>query len=495
MKKSYKLALLLSLVVPFSVNAASEKVTTSEELTKCISENQECTIDSAITVEKITIDGKNVTIDLNGNTLTSTIIVKGKANLTITDSKGNGEVVSGSKGDRTVTVNEGSQFTLENGTIRSLKSDGVAAYSGNFLMNGGKVIAQEMGIVYFNGANVTINKGTIETKDNCAMGDNGTAGAGGNTVHVNGGNLISNISSPGYISCGIYNANDTTLTVKSGTKITANKGGAGIVIRGGKVTVDNQVIKDMVTGNSEGRVGDSRVIVSGKVVKDYSSNYPAKNTIDVQINYNTVSSSEGSTNLSNKQENALNEEIKKIINNNTIEKLNNVDLANISIKTVVKNVTEKEKESAIEKVKDVLKDFKNGKVLDLGVVVNNKDSVIANLTETSNKIPFGIDVSNIATNDKLNYEFQIIRCHIDADGKEQIEVLDSAYDPTNHVVTFETDKFSTYLINYKTSPKTEDSKTEVTNPSTFDGIAIFGIIGLLSLVGLGKTLKTLKNRG
>ena len=276
MKRSYKLALLLSLVVPFSVNAASEKVTTSEELTKCISENQECTIDTAITVEKITIDGKNVTIDLNGNTLTSTIIVKGKANLTIKDSKGNGEVVSSSKGNRTVTVNEGSQFTLENGTIRSLKSDGVAAYSGNFLMNGGKVIAQEMGVVYFNGANVTINKGTIETKDNCAMGDNGTTGAGGNTVHVNGGNLISNISSPGYISCGIYNANDTTLTVKSGTKITANKGGAGIVIRGGKVTVDNQVIKDMVTGNSEGRVGDSRVIVSGKVVKDYSSNYPAK---------------------------------------------------------------------------------------------------------------------------------------------------------------------------------------------------------------------------
>lgn len=143
MKRSYKLALLLSLVVPFSVNAASEKVTTSEELTKCISENQECTIDSAITVEKITIDGKNVTIDLNGNTLTSTIIVKGKANLTITDSKGNGEVVSSSKGNRTVTVNEGSQFTLENGTIRSLKNDGVAAYSGNFLMNGEKLLLKK----------------------------------------------------------------------------------------------------------------------------------------------------------------------------------------------------------------------------------------------------------------------------------------------------------------------------------------------------------------
>lgn len=491
MRRSCKVVIFLfsMLMIPFSANALEKKITTSEELESCILEDGKCIIDQAIT-DNITIRGKDIVIDLNGNVLTSIVTLEDKASLTVVDSKGNGEIVNHTK-DRPVKVFGGSKFTLESGIIRSAASDGIVSSGSNVAINGGTIIAQEMGIVYFKGSNVTFNKGIIETKDNCAMGDNGSAGAGGNTVVVNGGVLTSNISSAGYISCGIYNANDTTLTVKAGTKIVANKGGAGIVIRGGKVTVDSQVIDDMVTGSSQGRVGDSRVIVSGKVVKDYHSKYPALNTIDVSINYNTVSSGIGSNTLLAKQETALNEEIKKIINNNQIEELANVDLTDISIKTVMKDVDDTEKDAVIRKAKDKIEGFEVGKVLDLGVVVSNKDNVVASITETSNKIPFGIDVSSIVINDKLNYEFQIIRCHTDLNGEEVIDVLDSSYDAVNGVVTFETDKFSTYLISYKTSEK---SVTKVDNPSTFDGIAIFGILGLISLAGFVKTFKVLENR-
>ena len=223
--------------------------------------------------------------------------------MTIKDSGSNG-LIEG-KNSKGVLTNLDSKVTLESASIKSTGNDGVRVDDATFIMNGGKITAQEFGIIYHNNAKVTINSGTIETKDNVAIGDNGNAGWGGNVVNVNGGNLISNIVSAGYISCGIYNANDTTLTVKSGVKITANGGGAGIVIRGGKVTIAKDVIDNMVTGTSKGKVGDSKVIVAGKVVKDYASNYPAKDTINVTIDYSTVVDKEVASSIESKQQTAL----------------------------------------------------------------------------------------------------------------------------------------------------------------------------------------------
>lgn len=252
-------------------------------------------------------------------------------------------------------------------------------------MNGGKVKAKEFGVTYFSKSKITINNGTIETIDNIALGDNGTKGKGGNVVNVNGGNLISNIVSAGYISCGIYNANDTTLTVKSGVKITANNGGAGIVIRGGKVTIAKDVIDNMVTGTSKGKVGDSKVIVAGKVVKDYASNYPAKDTINVTIDYATVVDKEAASSIESKQQTALNNEISSIVNGNKIPELNNTDLTNIAIKTTVDELSDTQRDQVAQEAKEVIKDFKAAKALDLGVVVTNNGNRVSNLSETTNK--------------------------------------------------------------------------------------------------------------
>lgn len=474
------------------------EVATETELKNCISDGGECVLKnnitaSSITVDKVTapfiiVDGKNVILDLNGKTLTAAVIATNKANLTIKDSGTNG-LIDG-RNSKGVLARLGSKVTLESGSINSIKDCGVGVNESTFIMNGGKITAQEFGIIYQNNAKITINSGTIETKDNAAIGDNGTAGSGGNVVNVNGGNLISNIVSAGYISCGIYNSNDTTLTVKSGVKITANKGGAGIVIRGGKVTIAKDVIDNMVTGTTKGKVGDSKVIVAGKVVKDYASNYPAKDTINVTIDYATVVDKEAASSIESKQQTALNNEISSIINGNKIPELNNTDLTNIAIKTTVDELNDTQRDQVAQEAKELVKDFKAAKALDLGVVVTNNGSMVSNLSETTNKIPFAIDVKSITTDSKLNYEFQVIRYHVNSNQVGSFDVLESTYDAENGVVSFETDKFSTYLLSYKTSVKSDNN---IVNPKTGDGIAYTALGLLLSALAMAGITYKLKN--
>lgn len=474
------------------------EVATETELKNCISDGGECVLKnnitaSSITVDKVTapfiiVDGKNVILDLNGKTLTAAVIATNKANLTIKDSGSNG-LIDG-RNSKGVLARLGSKVTLESGSINSIKDCGVGVNESTFIMNGGKITAQEFGIIYHNNAKITINSGTIEAKDNAAIGDNGNAGWGGNVVNVNGGNLISNIVSAGYISCGIYNSNDTTLTVKSGVKITANKGGAGIVIRGGKVTIAKDVIDNMATGTSKGAVGDSKVIVGGKVVKDYASNYPAKDTINVTIDYTTVVDKEVASSIESKQQTALNNEISSIVNENKIPELNNTDLTNIAIKTTVDELNDTQRDQVAQEAKELVKDFKAAKALDLGVVVTNNGSMVSNLSETTNKIPFAIDVKSITTDSKLNYEFQVIRYHVNSNQVGSFDVLESTYDAENGVVSFETDKFSTYLLSYKTSVKSDNN---IVNPKTGDGIAYTALGLLLSALAMAGITYKLKN--
>ena len=474
------------------------EVATETELNNCINAEGECVLKnditaSSITVDKVTapfiiVDGKNVILDLNGKTLTAAVIATNKANLTIKDSGTNG-LIDG-KNSKGVLARLGSKVTLESGSINSAKDCGVGVNESTFIMNGGKITAQEFGIIYHNNAKITINSGTIETKDNAAIGDNGNAGWGGNVVNVNGGNLVSNIVSKGFISCGIYNSNDTTLTVKSGVKITANDGGAGIVIRGGKVTIAKDVIDNMVTGTTEGKVGDSKVIVAGKVVKDYASKYPAKDTINVTIDYSTVVNKEVASSIESKQQTALNNEISSIVNGNKIPELNNTDLTNIAIKTTVDELNDTQRDQVAQEAKELVKDFKAAKALDLGVVVTNNGSMVSNLSETTNKIPFAIDVKSITTDSKLNYEFQVIRYHVNSNQVGSFDVLESTYDAENGVVSFETDKFSTYLISYKTSVKSDNN---IVNPKTGDGIAYTALGLLLSALAMAGITYKLKN--
>ena len=246
----------------------------------------------------------------------------------------------------------------------------------------------------------------------------------------------------------------------------------------------------MVTGTSKGAVGDSKVIVGGKVVKDYASNYPAKDTINVTIDYSTVVDKEVASSIESKQQTALNNEISSIVNGNKIPELNNTDLTNIAIKTTVDELNDTQRDQVAQEAKELVKDFKAAKALDLGVVVTNNGSMVSNLSETTNKIPFAIDVKSITTDSKLNYEFQVIRYHVNSNQVGSFDVLESTYDAENGVVSFETDKFSTYLISYKTSVKSDNN---IVNPKTGDGIGYIALGLLLSALAMAGITYKLKN--
>ena len=193
--------------------------------------------------------GKDVTLDLNGKTVTNktsehTVNVLGK--LVVKDS-------------------------AEGGKIVSTNNCGICVQDGELTFESGAVEAQEMAVLLIDAGKVDIKGGTFTAKDNAVLGTNGSNGRGGNKLSVSGGTFNGTIQTAGYVACGIYAANDDEITVSGGTfNIT---GGAGIVARAGNVSVTGGEFN--TTGNTTGKVGDSRVVVPcSALVFDKEANYP-----------------------------------------------------------------------------------------------------------------------------------------------------------------------------------------------------------------------------
>lgn len=156
----------------------------------------------------------------------------------------------------------GGTIVVNSGTYESTSAGQCIAAAGagsKVIMNGGKIESQEAGIMAFDGAEVEINGGEFETVDNFAVGTNGSNGRGGNTIRIKNAVINAHITSPGYIACGIYAANNDTIIVEEGTVINATNG-CGICQRGGTL-----IVKDGVQINTtwdenaqKGGVGDRK---------------------------------------------------------------------------------------------------------------------------------------------------------------------------------------------------------------------------------------------
>lgn len=163
---------------------------------------------------------ESITLDLNGQTITSTdtaLVVYGGATLTLDDSGTGGKIkgtTSGPKG----TIQLGKEET-----------DG----KGSLIMNDGIVEANEYGVTVFYGSLVTVNGGTI-TSQFAAIGGNNTLGE--MNMDINGGTLISAQSEA------IYMPNQVTLDISDGT-ITG-----GISLRMGQVNISGGTITGMTSG-------------------------------------------------------------------------------------------------------------------------------------------------------------------------------------------------------------------------------------------------------
>ena len=254
------LALVMALALCSVSWADATEVKTEAELTTAVSNGGEIKLGANITLTSmLTIPAdKTVTLDLNGLSITSAgKVIKNNGILTITDTKGGGKIIS--TGNTAVGVGDNSKTTIKTAIIESVEGAVITGYA--------------------TGATINIEDGTFSASDNAVVAGNGNrtneAGAErtvGNTINISGGVFNGEITTSGYVACGIYAPWKDNINVTGGTfNIT---GGAGIVARAGNVTVTNAVFN--TTGNATGKVGDSRVVVPcSAIVFDSQANYPA----------------------------------------------------------------------------------------------------------------------------------------------------------------------------------------------------------------------------
>lgn len=223
-------------------------------------------------------EGKSVILDLNNKSITgdSYLAYVDGGDLTIK----NGELESTG---RPVVVTSGS-LTIDEGAEITSTSDVAVNATGadtHVVMNGGKINAQESGILITTGASLVMNDGEIECTDNCPIQGNGSSGQGNINVVMNGGKLTAHITSAGYAACGVYMPNSGTFTMNGGE---IESDGAGIVMRAGQVNLNGGSVSANGTTGQKGKVGDSKITVGPyAVVYDESAKYPASGTLELNI--------------------------------------------------------------------------------------------------------------------------------------------------------------------------------------------------------------------
>lgn len=186
---------------------------------------------------------KDITLDLNGKTITHTgTTVYNLGKLTICDSSDDksGKIIS--TGNVGVGVGHDSTTTIEYATIEAVEGAVITGYA--------------------TGATITIKDGKFSASDNAVIAGNGNETDDNapdkpvrvkpNNINILGGTFIGNIKTTGYIACGIYAPWKDIITV-SGGNFTVNNG-IGIVARAGQVTVTGGSFT--CNGTAQGKVGD-----------------------------------------------------------------------------------------------------------------------------------------------------------------------------------------------------------------------------------------------
>ena len=259
---------------------------------------------------------KNITLDLNGQTLTGESgknAIKVAGGLVVKDSTATAtpsvssdyKTVSYTSGKitatkTTVSVISGGTFELQSGMVESTGNIGIIAVgetdatkwttpvNSTATISGGYVLAQEFAAsAQGNGAKLNINGGVLVAKDNAVVAGNGTkttsTNLGGTTINITNGIMIGHIQSAGYIACGVYHPQSGNLRISGGT-IYAD-GGVGILMRSGDLSMTGG--KVIATGTAQGKVGDSSVIANCYGIQvDTKSNYPGVSGITASVSEN-----------------------------------------------------------------------------------------------------------------------------------------------------------------------------------------------------------------
>lgn len=567
MKRFLKVIISVFVVYAMTLNVSAA------ELQDKINSNSSVVLDKDYT-DTITIEkGKNVTLDLNGYTLSGKIEVLGE--LTIKSSKEGGKVAledrilvgSYSKDEKTEKVNMAAgKFTLESGTIVSDKGYGIfvkgastaivnggeisslyAAISsnntagpGHIEVNGGVLTTKLGPVIYLpSPGSVKITDGTINGGISLRMGNIDISGGVINATNGSIDPLDEYYNYKGnawfadaiYVWGGAYTSldegytNDLNLNITGGTingvtgnaitiydighvaqNISINISGNTKVVATDKnlaysvVTLDEAGVKNIEDGyNNKELVGKIKTTITGGTYSSTVAKYIDKEYTETkEDSLYTVSKRKVIVDTPSVDETqkvtAVTVGVKKTddLSNILLDSVLNtkLDLSEVSNTVVEVNVSNKKDTELVEdvltKIKAVAEENKTTIATYFDIVLNVKDGdsdeVLGTLDELTNKIKFVIalpeDIAKVA--DGYVRKYYVVRYH---DGKA--EVLDASSD--GKVVTFESDKFSSYALAYTDTKNT--TPTEEENPKTGDNIIISVIAGAISITGLAFCLK------
>ena len=325
-RKSAKLlAWLIALAVVFTMTLPSSVVWAAEgDAVASIGDETYTTVQGAVDnakagevivmqsdVECATINvsdaEKKITLDLNGKTIrnnsTDVIVVRNGAELTVEDNSVAKDYVYSEENYPEYTG--GKLISKGNGAISVVGNIDDATWNETSIhskvtVNGGALIGQEGALfAQGNGAEITLNDGYAEGLDNAVIAGNGTQKNGigingGTTINVNGGVMIGNIETSGYISCGIYHPQSGVLNITGGTIV--SKEGLGILMRNGTLNLQSCNIEARGAEDLAGWVGDKKTTPGADgIVIDYSddaynSNNTPTDTRKVNISGGTIKS-------------------------------------------------------------------------------------------------------------------------------------------------------------------------------------------------------------
>ena len=172
------------------------------------------------------------------------------------------------------------------------------------------------------------------------------------------------------------------------------------------------------------------------------------------------------------------------------DQYSNLQLDKVSVLIDVNNIKKEEvPETELTKINDLI--TKNGYNealsyfdIDLKVYYNSREA--GTITETSNKIKFQVALPDELKEVEEGYTrtYYIIRYH-----DNLAEVLDTKLG--DNLLTFESDKFSTYAITYVDTKIPVTTKDE-TNPKTGDNVVLYTVISIISLLGIAGAIKLSK---
>ncbi len=229
-------------------------------------------------------EGVDITLNLNGHNITSTksnvafLSIKGQNTMTNVVLEGNGSVTGSAQQGLLKIKNTKSRLTINGGVYENTWTSNGGGYvlhqgyeknktGGNVIINNCEMKSYDATLYLGRKGTLEVNGGKFEAKNNFVIGTLGDANYGSNKIIINGGTFNGNIESTGYIACGIYIANNDTLTVNGGTFNITD--GVGILVRAGSATIGKGVVVNLLNsgkGITEGMIGDVKTKISPTAV-------------------------------------------------------------------------------------------------------------------------------------------------------------------------------------------------------------------------------------